>query len=439
MRQKTSACVLLILYGIEYFEIGMGDDNILSEKQKLLLTWWAPGSPYRNYDGVICDGAIRSGKTTVMALSFFYWSFFSFDDTNFALCARTRNSVINNLLPVIRSAAGMSGMAVHEKLSSGLVTVTCRGRENRYLLFGANDERSAALIQGLTLGGVLLDEATLMPQSFVSQATARCSPDGARLWFNCNPEGPYHWLCREYIKKAREKNLLRLRFSLEDNPSLGAAVIERYRRMYSGAFYDRFILGEWAAADGLVYPDAARGEFCAELPYDDGVCLISVDYGTRNPFSAGMWKKCGGTWYRTEEYYFDSEREGMMLTDEEYYAALSRFIGKNRVIAVCVDPSAASFIECIRRKGEMPAVPARNDVMTGIREVASALREKRIAVCPGCREAMREFNLYRGDSVYDRPKKENDHAMDDIRYFVSTFLCAPERPVMSVSVERGEW
>lgn len=233
------------------------------------------------------------------------------------------------------------------------------GRRNRFYLFGGKDEGSAALIQGMTLGGVLLDEVALMPRSFVEQALARCSLDGSKLWFNCNPDTPLHWFYEEWIKKSEEKNCLYLHFTMDDNPSLTPAIKRRYESLYSGAFYDRFVLGKWVAAQGLVYPFFSRSVHVAEPAGIPSRYFISCDYGTVNPSSFGLWGEYGGRWYRLSEYYFDSRREGEQRTDEEHYAALEQLAGDLNIEAVIADPSAASFLECIRRHGRFRAVPAK--------------------------------------------------------------------------------
>ena len=290
----------------------------------------------------------------------------------------------------------------------------------------------------MTLGGVLLDEVALMPRSFVEQALARCSLDGSKLWFNCNPDTPLHWFYEEWIKKSAEKNCLYLHFTMDDNPSLTPAIKRRYESLYSGAFYDRFVLGKWVAAQGLVYPFFSRSVHVAEPEGIPSRYFISCDYGTVNPSSFGLWGEYGGRWYRLNEYYFDSRREGEQRTDEEHYAALEQLAGELNVEAVIADPSAASFLECIRRHGRFRAVPAKNDVIDGIRRVSDALKERRILFSQSCTDCLREFSLYRWDNTAarDAPRKEYDHAMDDVRYFVSTVLAHEEDGFFALAMSR---
>lgn len=227
-----------------------------------MLTWWREGSPHWEKSAIICDGAVRSGKTLCLGLSFFLWAMARFQGRRFALCGRSMEGVRRNLtgevLPLLR---GM-GFQCREQLTRGEVTVSLGRRRNIFCLFGGGDEGAAARIQGVTLAGALLDEAVLMPRSFVEQCCARCSVQGARLWFSCNPEGPGHWFYQEWVQKAGERNALYLHFTMEDNPGLSPQVRERYRTMFQGTFYRRFVLGEWTAAAGLVYDFFSREMVC---------------------------------------------------------------------------------------------------------------------------------------------------------------------------------
>ncbi len=379
-----------------------------------MLSWWRR----EDVDTLLCDGAVRSGKTFSMGLSFFLWAQRRFDGRQFGLCGKTIASMRRNLLTELVPYLRRLGMHVTERRSEQLLVVQYGGHENRFLLFGGRDESSAALIQGSTLAGVLLDEAALMPRSFVEQACARCSVPGSRLWLNCNPEGPQHWLYREWILKAAERRTLYLHFTMEDNPALPAAIRERYHRAYTGVFYRRFVLGEWTAAQGLVYDFFDRRRDAVEAPAGPfAEWRISVDYGTANPASFGLWGRQGETWYRVEEFYYDSRKAGRQKTDAEYAADLKALAGEREIRRVIVDPSAASFIEALRRQG-FRVVRADNDVADGIRVTADFLRRGRLVLCRSCGDCLREMELYRWEEGgRDAPRKEHDHAMDDMRYF----------------------
>jgi PBSX family phage terminase large subunit len=408
----------------------------ISPKQLKVLTWWMGGSG-KNFDAIICDGAIRSGKTLFMGMSFIMWAMNGFSGQKFGMCGKTivslKRNVIDVVLPILREL----GYRCEEKVSRNLLIVSADGRVNEFYFFGGKDEGSAALVQGVTFAGVLFDEVALQPRSFVEQALARCSVEGSRFWFNCNPESPAHWFYREWITRREARRALYLHFTMEDNPSLSDKMRDRYRRMYTGAFYDRFILGKWVQAQGRVY-DFFDESYIRDAP--EGTAekyYVSCDYGTANPTSFGLWGLYDGVWYRVKEYYFDSRREGYQKTDEDYAEELRKFIGERNVQAVIVDPSAASFIETLRRK-DIRVLKAKNDVVTGIRLTADYLKSKKIVICRECEDAIREFSLYVWDESAgsDTPKKTNDHSMDEIRYFVSTVLSAQDEDFAVISARR---
>ena len=399
--------------------------NPFSEKQLKVLTWWCENSPYKDKDAIICDGAVRSGKTFCMSISFIAWSFSRFSNMSFAMCGKTIRSLKRNvIIPLMKSLTEL-GFSYQLKKSENILEVTYNGVMNRFYLFGGKDEMSASLIQGITLAGVFFDEVALMPRPFVEQSLARCSVEGSTFWFNCNPEYPGHWFYREWIKKREIKNAFYLHFEMEDNPSLSKKMIARYESLYSGAFYERFVKGRWVAVTGAVYPFMDKDESFPDVPnVEFEEYAVSCDYGTVNPASFGLWGRYENVWYRIEEYYFNSRKEGYQKTDEEHYLSLKSLVGGRKLRCITVDPSAASFIQVIKRHGEFSVIPAKNNVIDGIRRVSTALKNGEIKICSTCRDSIREFSLYRWDEKngMDNPIKENDHAMDDIRYFVTTIL-----------------
>jgi len=409
-----------------------------SAKQKTVLTWWTAGSPHCNMEAIVCDGAVRSGKTLAMGLSFFLWAMICFDGKRFGVCGKTISSLRRNVLSEILPRMESFGAVWKEKRTENLVTVTFRGHRNQFYIFGGRDESSASLIQGITFAGILLDEVALMPRSFVEQACARCSVAGSRLWFNCNPAGPSHWFYKTWIMEAEERNCLRLHFTMEDNPSLTQSIRQRYQRLYTGVFYRRFILGQWAQAQGRVY-DFFGPDMVQPAPggnYEKW--YVSCDYGTVNPTSMGLWGLQNGVWYRVKEFYFNSREKQRQMTDEEYAAELKKLAGSRNVTAVIVDPSAASFIEVLKRHG-WRVQKADNDVLSGIRLTSDCLKEGKIVICEGCKDCLREMDEYvwdLGSESKDRVKKENDHAMDDMRYFVTTVLKKQNNSFAACAVER---
>lgn len=395
------------------------------EKQLYTLTWWSDAAMH-DYDAIICDGSIRAGKTMTMAVSFILWAFTAFDKQVFAICGKTIESVRRNI--VTHLPQWLDGIVrIQERRSENLLIISFAGKTNRFYLFGGKDEGSAALIQGMTLAGVMFDEVALMPRSFVEQALARCSVEGSKFWFNCNPDTPEHWFYREWIQKHKKKNALYLHFTMKDNKSLSEKVKKRYENMYSGVFYDRFIRGLWVVAEGLVYDffQSKKETIIKTVDMNDyNEFYVSIDYGTINPCSMGLWGVNSEGAARIRESYFDSRKEGRQRTDEEHYQALVELVEDLPITRVIVDPSAASFIECIRRHGEFRVKPAINSVIDGIRITSSLLNAGMIRIDPSCKDCIREFGLYRWDEkkTADTVLKENDHAMDEVRYFCNTVL-----------------
>ncbi len=394
-----------------------------SRKQKQILTWWLPESGVSDADGIIADGAIRSGKTVCMSLAFIQWSMHSFNGQNFGMCGKTVGSFRRNVLSVLKQMLPARGYTIRDRRTDNLVVISRGSTENYYYIFGGKDEGSQDLVQGITLAGILLDEIALMPESFVNQATGRCSVDGSKFWCNCNPAGPEHWFKKQWIDERQKRNLLYLHFTMEDNLSLSEQIRARYRAMYTGIFYRRYILGQWCLAEGLVYEFDPERHVTHDLP-ECGEWYISCDYGTLNPFSAGLWCVRDGVAVRVAEFYHSGREQQRQLTDEEYYREIEQLAGDRDIRHIVVDPSAASFIACIRSHKRFSVRKAKNDVMYGIRLTAMMLQAGVIKIGSGCKDAIREFGLYRWDDKgeVDKPVKENDHAMDDIRYFCATVM-----------------
>ena len=416
-----------------------------SKKQRKVLNWWTEDSPVKDYDGIIADGAIRSGKTVSMSLSFVLWAMCSFNGQNFAMCGKTIGSFRRNVLFWLKLMLRSRGYRVTDHRADNLVVISRGSVEKYFYIFGGKDERSQDLIQGITLAGVFFDEVALMPESFVNQATGRCSVDGSKYWFNCNPDGPYHWFKQNWIDKRKEKHLLYLHFTMDDNLSLSEKVKARYRSMYTGVFYRRYILGLWAMAEGIIYDmfseerHVADPETFSDLLLD-GNRYVSCDYGTQNATVFLLWNQgTDGIWYCTREYYYSGREEGQQKTDAEYADDLESWLSGTDINAVIVDPAAASFIAELTKRGYR-VIKAKNDVADGIRLVATKLNLLKIVFSNICQDTIKEFASYIWDAKAaehgeDKPVKQYDHAMDAVRYFVYTIL--GERPRLNRKVKGG--
>ncbi len=393
---------------------------------------WAHLTKFKNRKAIICDGSVRSGKTVSMILGFVHWAMRFFDGKNFGICGKTISSTERNIILPLLNMPDITDYYSLQYIrgENKRIIVRSGSHTNTFFIFGGKDESSYTLVQGITLSGVLFDEVALMPKSFVDQAVARTlSEPEARYWFNCNPESAEHWFYKEWICNTRQKKALHLHFTMQDNPILSPEQIADAERLYTGVFYNRYIKGLWCVAEGLIYPMFDKAVHVTHHPelQPSGDYYISCDYGTLNPTSAGLWYlQPDGHAIRLREYYYDGRKTKTPRTDEEHYAALKQLAGDvaDKVRAVIVDPSAASFIECIRRHGLFRVWQADNSVLNGIRDTSSLLQMQYLHICDNCTDIIREFSLYRWDesAAEDRPIKENDHAMDDMRYFVRTAM-----------------
>lgn len=396
-----------------------------SQKQLKVLKWWQSDSPHKDKDGLICDGSVRAGKTVVMSLSFVMWAMETFVDENLGMAGKTIGSFRRNVFKPLKRMLQSRGYKVKEYRSENMFTVTFKGKVNYFYIFGGKDEASQDLIQGITLAGMFFDEVALMPQSFVNQATARCSVEGAKFWFNCNPAGPYHWFKLEYLDQLDEKNLLHLHFTMDDNLSLSERVKERYKRLYTGVFFKRYILGLWVLAEGVIY-DMFNPEkhVVSKFPADFDDYLIGIDFGTNNPTVFLLIGRIDNKYYVIKEYYYNGRKENRQKTVSEYSQDLKEFY-KN-YSTVYVDPSASPLIAQLENDGIYPE-HADNSVLDGIQTVSNLLHEGRLFIHNSCKETLREFASYIWDEKAqqrgeDKPVKNNDHCLDALRYPLHTSI-----------------
>lgn len=398
-----------------------------SKKQRQILNWWTESSPVKDKDGIIADGSIRSGKTISMSLSYVMWAMSEFSDQNFGMAGKTIGSFRRNVLNNLKLMLKTRGYTAVDHRADNLLVVKRDGVENRFYIFGGKDERSQDLIQGITLAGMFFDEVALMPESFVNQATARCSVEGSKWWFNCNPDGPFHWFKLNWVDRYKEKNMLYLHFTMDDNLSLSETIKLRYQRQWTGVFYDRYIRGLWSVAEGIIYDMfSVKKHVLNQNISIAGKKYISCDYGTQNPMVFLMWGKFNKKWICIKEYYYSGRDQRKQKTDSEYADDLVEFIGDEEIEQIIIDPSAASFITEVKKRG-YNVKKANNDVDNGIRLVGNMLNLGKLMFSPHCRMTIKEFGSYvwnqksamKGEDV---PVKENDHCMDAVRYFVYTML-----------------
>lgn len=406
---------------------------MISDKQKKILAF-----PYSRYTAIICDGAIRSGKTSVSFVAYVDWIMRNYNEQEFILLGVSVGAARRNVVePYTRLGYALKRYKLDHNRSSNTLTVKRGNVSNKIRIFGAPNERSYEPILGMTAAGCFIDQVEICNRKAVETALGRCSVDGSKYFFNCNPAYPTHWFYEEWILKAQEMNALYLRFEMDDNPGLSEEIKERFSRQYSGVFHDRYIKGLWVVAEGLIYQFNDKSEYtCSNNEalgiYKDekgeerqrgGTWYISIDYGITNPFAALLWRVESDKAYVVDEYYFDSKRENRRKTDKEHYDSVVALAEGHNIEGIIIDPSATSFKEEIWRGNRFSAYDADNSVVEGIMTTDSLLRTGKIKINESCTNTIAEMQVYRwDDKKNDVPVKENDHAADCLRYLSNTVL-----------------
>lgn len=399
-------------------------NSVYTPKQRELLRLWQTNKLKRIN---LLSGSVRSGKTWISLVLWAFWVATMPKEKNYLMTAKSLTTLKRNVLDLLTELVGEKNFTFSIAQKQALLF----GR--KIYLEGANDARAESKIRGMTLQGAYCDELTLYGEDFFTMMLSRLSEPNAKLFATTNPDSPMHWLNKQYIERRHKLSMMLMTFLIDDNTFLDPSYVEELKKEYVGVFYDRFIKGEWVLAEGRVYPGFSEIDNVTEDIPEGGTYYISIDYGTLNPFSAGLWCVSDGKAVRIKEYYHSGRDTKRQLTDEEYHAELEKLIQytdsegvlqEYEIDRVVIDPSAASFIACMRRHGKFRVKHAVNTVIDGIRNVTSMLNSKRLFIHSSCKDSIKEFGLYSWDDKAQEDKviKENDHAMDDIRYFVNTIL-----------------
>jgi len=380
----------------------------------------------------IWEGSVRSGKTVASILSWLYFMCVG-PVGELMMVGRTERTLKRNVLDPILDYLGSAECRVIQ--GSGEAWIMGR----RVYLAGANDARSEMKIRGVTLAGAYGDEITTWPESFWTMLLSRMSIPGAKFYGTTNPDSPYHWLKTDYLDRRNELDMGVWHFTIDDNPYLDPKYVESLKAEYTGLWYQRYVLGLWVLAEGVVYDMWREDKHVWEKPlYLAQEYYLSVDYGTGNPTVFGLFGVNGEQSWMEQEYYYDASRSGRQKTDSEYVTDLRYFLGDIRPKAILVDPSAASFKTQLRRAGYPMVQDANNDVVDGIRTQATLLGAGKYHVCRNCKETIREYGGYVWDAKaqekgQDRPMKQSDHTKDAERYFLQTvFGRGPVRAVKAI-------
>lgn len=425
--------------------------DTFSEKQLLVLSWWTDNSKLKNSKGIICDGSVRSGKTLSMSMSFVMWAMYNFDGVQFGMSGKSVGAMERNIIFWLIPALSGRGYKVQYKDNCLIVSIYSKRLHkkitNYFYIFGGKDKVSYTLIQGLTAGGWLFDEVALQPEGFVNQAMSRCSIDGSKYFFNCNPDGPTHWFKKNFVDMAEEKNLLHIHFLMNDNPSLSQEIIEEYESMFKGTFYLRYIKGLWVLSEGIIFDsfDNIENVYTENLSNEKKVRMdryLAIDYGIANPFAVLDIYDNWDTAYVDNEIYYDSSEKNLQLTDEHYLEMIKRLDKSSivRISAIVIDPSALSLIVLLRNEGYR-VKPADNDVMEGIKVTHSAFHQKKLMVNKRCKKFINELNSYIWDDKArergeEKPLKLNDHACVAGETIIHSFKS--KNPIKYLSNEKSK-
>lgn len=369
----------------------------------------------------IADGAIRSGKTFVFNLRWLDYIVNGPKGT-LLMAGKTIRTLERNVLKAENGLFDLLGEGNYKyNGSTGELIIGDR----KIICIGASDERSENKIRGMTLAGALADEVTLFPKSFIEQLIGRCSVAGSMLFWNCNPDSPYHFIKQEYIDNPKMKHLVKhWRFLMYDNPYLvktNPEYIKQAETTYTGVFYKRNVLGEWSLAEGIVYENFTDNHIVDELPEDFDEIYVGVDHGVTHPATFIMIGVKDRKVYVIKEFC-QSNRTNSELADE-----FIGFIDGYRVDGITVDSAAASLILEFNKKGIYTS-DCNKEVIDGITMISQLIGENRLFVHKSCKNLIKEFYTYSWDDKKsisqgkDIVIKINDDCCDALRYACKTFL-----------------
>lgn len=375
----------------------------------------------------ILEGSVRSGKTFIANLA---WILYILNSPHniFLMSGESTDSLYRNVIGDIIFILGKD-KAIYQDSSKGgaQLVINFDGTTKICYCRGGSKSNDEGKIRGITIGGWYADEITLHNETFVKQALSRMSLEGAKAFWTTNPDSPFHYIKTEYIEKAEQNKYKHWHFTLDDNLSLNNEYKENIKNAYAGLFYDRFIKGMWVLSDGLVYDMFDKNIHIVEtIEREYTQKYIAIDYGTQNPTTFGMFAKDKGQWYMVKEYHHSGRKQKRQKTDSEYADDLEAFMNNDKNIQIIVDPSAASFIAELKKRG-LKVKQAKNDLLEGIRNVGNVLKNNLILFNDCNSETLKEFETYIWDGKAslkgeDKPVKENDHHLDGLRYFVNTVL-----------------
>jgi PBSX family phage terminase large subunit len=385
----------------------------------------------------IWEGAVRSGKTYI-SLWRFIVELKEGPPGDYALITRTYDTFKRNILKMLEEMVGMKTVGWRPGHRE------CHIFGKTVHIIGADDERAEAKIRGPTFSGAYVDEITIIPESVFLMLISRCAMNNAKIFGTTNPDSPYHWLKEKYL--SGNPDVESWQFRLDDNPMLTKENKEYLKRQYNGLWFQRFIEGKWVQAEGSIY-EFFTEERCVinTAPSYNASYICGVDYGTTNPCAfilIGIDRSRFPNYWVESEYYFDSRLHQCQKTDTEYAEDFIKFTASKNIQAIYIDPSAVSFRMELQKQGVMDLYEANNEVLDGIHFMRNLLWNGTLKICGNCKNVIKEMQSYvwdkkASDKGEDKPKKENDHAIDACRYALFTHLFGKEgRKLTPQDIER---
>lgn len=367
----------------------------------------------------IWEGAVRAGKTYIAQWRFLKELTYG-PPGEYVIICRTYDSFKRNVMPQFTRMIGADARHYSGKREMHIWGKTVH-------IIGADDERAEAKIRGPTFMGAYVDEATIIPECVWMMLKSRCAMGEARIFATTNPDSPFHWLKKEIDENPDVRSW---QFRLDDNPELTQEDKDYLKRQYKGLWYQRFIEGMWVQAEGSIYDTFDETLHVLDFPTSHATSyIVGIDYGTSNTCAfviLGINRNAVGAKVWVEgEYYYNSRVAQRQKTDSEYAADLRRFIQDKPVEAIYIDPAALSFKVELRKAGFYGLLDAKNEVLDGIRFVGDMMNTGMLKICRSCPNLLKEFQSYVWDARsmktgIDKPLKENDHALDALRYAVFT-------------------
>ena len=374
---------------------------------------------------IICVGPVQCGKTHAGTWSFMEWATRSYSGEDFILASRTARQMSGATLKYAETFSRRIRGGWRRRAEPWVLRSALGAAYNRYFPLIGNDSGAEDKARSFSAAGALLDEGTLLPPGFVSAVQDRLSRPGAKMVVLTNPAGTMHPLKTGLVDLAEtEPSVHHIQFRLSDNPSLDEDYVAWLSKRHTGAMYQRMVLGNWANAEGLLWPDMEPQIVDPPDPATIWRWTVGMDWA-HSSVTAGILvgRDVDGNDWAVDEYWHDGNEDGQLgeVAQAKRVATWLRRTG-HPISAVWVDPSAVAFARALTTM--LPGVPVRgadNDLDNGLQFVRTRFEDHRLWISRKCENLISEGLNYEYDPKAaligeDKPMKGNDHSCDALRY-----------------------